>query len=65
MIYTRFGAEVQILSVVDVDQQEVRCQFKYDNTWSHPKTVAVINLKADGGINEIMTRIKELTGVTP
>ncbi len=65
MIYTRFGNEVQILSVVDVDQQKVRCRVTYqDGQWAI-RTVAVIDLKAAGGINEIMARINELTGVTP
>lgn len=64
MIYTSHRDSVKILSIADVDQQHVRCEVHYTDGQIVTRTVAVIDLKATGGINEIMARIKELTGET-
>ena len=65
MIYTRFGNDVKILSIVDIDRQRVRCEVTYPDSEVVTRTIAVDCLRAEGGINEIMDRIKELTGGLP
>lgn len=65
MIYTSHRDSVKILSATDVDQQHVRCEVHYTDGRIVTRTIAVFDLNATGGINEIMARIKELTGEIP
>lgn len=62
MIFTMFGNEVEILSLVDVHRQEVRCLIKYGDGSSRKRNLLVSELKADDGLVEIQGAIQKLTG---
>ena len=65
MIYTRFGSEVEILSLVDIGRRDVYCQVKRGDGSSAKRAVAISDLKATGGIAEIQNVIQRITGVRP
>ena len=65
MIYTRFGSEVEILSLVDIGRREVCCQVKRGDGSSAKRTVAIADLKATGGTIEIHNVIQKIIGERP
>ena len=58
MIYTQYGSEVEIIASNE-EKTMVNVKFVEDGFID---TKSVIELKADGGINEIMDAINKLIG---
>lgn len=60
MIYHRFGSPVKEIHQFDEESGEIVVSFEDDRPGSYPSKMHVSELKADGGINEIVGMAKRL-----